>query len=87
LNNVARYGAIVPRNRKLLMTLENSSSKEQLNRLLRLQKRCARMILDGNFQDNSVMLFSKLGWLPIDDIIKARNLSLLHKICNGWSPK
>ena len=32
------------------------------------------MILDANFQDNSVMLFTKLGWLPIDDIIRTKKL-------------
>ena len=37
--------------------------KEQLNKLLRLQKRYARVILV------SAMLFTKLGWLPFDDII------------------
>ena len=32
------------------------------------------------------MLYSKLGWLPIDNIIRTRKLSLLHKICNGCGP-
>ena len=31
------------------------------------------------------MLF--LGWLPADDIIRTRKLSLLHKICNGCGPE
>ena len=58
-----------------------------MDRLLRLQKRCPRMILDANFGDNSVMLFTKLGWLPIDDIIRTRKQSLLHKIYNGRGPE
>ena len=58
-----------------------------MDRLLRLQKRCPRMILDANFGDNSVMLFTKLGWLPIDDIIRTRKLSLLHKIYNSRGPE
>ena len=58
-------------------------SKEQLNRLLRLRKRCARMILDAYFQDNSAMLYTKLGWLPIDNIIRTRKLSRLHKSVIG----
>ena len=33
------------------------------------------------------MLFTKLDWLLIDDIIRARKLSLLHKICNGCGPE
>ena len=45
------------------------------------------MILDANFQDNSGMLFTKLDWLLIDDIIRTRKLSLLHKICNGRGPE
>ena len=28
-----------------------------------------------------------LGWLLIDDIIRTRKLSLLHKICNGCGPE
>ena len=33
------------------------------------------------------MLFTQLNWLPIDDIIRARKLSLLHKIYNGHGPE
>jgi len=33
------------------------------------------------------MLFTKLGWLPTDNIICTRKLSLLHKICNGCAPE
>ena len=68
-------------------TVWGNCSKEQLDIFLRLQERCARMILDANFQDNSGMLFTKLDWLLIDDIIRARKLSLLHKICNGCGPE
>ena len=45
------------------------------------------MILDANFVENSAMLFTKLGWLPIDDIIRTRKLSLLHNIYNGRGPE
>ena len=68
-------------------TVWGNCSKEQLDRFLPLQKRCARMILDANFQDNSGILFTKLGWLLIEDIIRTRKLSLLHKICNGCGPE
>jgi len=33
-----------------------------------------------------VKLFTKLGWLPIDDIICSRKLYLLHKISYGHCP-
>ena len=76
------YNSLVKPILEYCCTVWGNCSKEQLNRLLRLQKRCARIILDANFQDNSVMLFTQLNWLPIDDIICARKLSLLHKISN-----
>ena len=56
---------------------------ENLLRLLRVQKHCARLMLDARFSDNSVERFSKLGWLPIDDIIRMRKVLLMHKIVNS----
>ena len=44
-------------------TVWGNCFKKQLDIFLRLQERCARMILDANFQDNSGILFTKLGWL------------------------
>ena len=54
-----------------------------LLRLLRVQKRCARIILDASYSDNSVELFSVLGWLSIDDVIRMRKLCVMYKIVNG----
>ena len=54
-----------------------------LSRLLRLQKRAARLILDNDFTQTSVSLFSKLKWIPIFDLIKLRKLVLLFTILNN----
>ena len=56
--------------------------------VLRLQKRCARLILDAYTHENSVInkLFNKLDWLAIDDIIRIRKLCMLHKINQGHCP-
>ena len=45
------------------------------------------IILDASFSDNSVELFSKLGWLPTDDVIRLRKLCLMHKIVNDCCPQ
>ena len=37
--------------------------------------------------DNSVVLFRKLGWLPIDDVIRMRKVCLMYKIVNGCCPQ
>ena len=59
---------------------------DNLQRVLRLQKRCARLILDADTHENSVKLFNKLDWLPIDDIIRIKKLCMLHKINQGHCP-
>ena len=64
-----------------------NTKNENLLRLLRVQKRCARLILDASFFDNSVEFFSKLGSLPIDGVIRIRKLCLMHKIDNGCCPQ
>ena len=80
------YNAIIKPILEYCCTVWGNCSKENLIRLLRIQKRCARLILDVKFSDNSVKLFTKLGWLPIDDIICSRKLYLLHKISYGHCP-
>lgn len=62
-------------------------SQENLNRLLKIQKRCARLIVDANISANSVTLFNNLGWLPIDDIINIKKLCVLYKISRGLCPE
>ena len=54
-----------------------------MSRLLRLQKRAARLLLNDDFFQPSVNLFSKLKWLPIFDLIKLRKLVLLFTILNN----
>ena len=54
-----------------------------LSRLLLLQKRAARLLLDADYSQPSVSLFSKLKWLPIFDLIKLRKLVLLFTILNN----
>ena len=61
-------------------TVWGNCSVENLLRLLQVQKRCARLILDATINDSSVELFDKLGWLPIDDIVRIRKLFMLHEV-------
>ena len=68
-------------------TVWGNCSVENLQRLLRVQKRCARLILDATINDSSIELFDKLGWLPIDDIVRVRKLFMLHKISQGHCPE
>ena len=44
-----------------------SCDKHTLIRVLKLQKRAARVILDANRQANSVKLFNKLNWISFSE--------------------
>ena len=57
----------------LLYTVHN------LKRVIRLQERYARLILDADTHENAVQHFNKLDWLPVDEIIRIRRPCMLHK--------
>jgi hypothetical protein len=60
-------------------------SKTLLLRILRLQKRAARIILDADFSTPSVLLFSQIRIIPIFDLVKFRKLLLLINILTNPS--
>ena len=64
----------------------DNAPNEQLLTILRVQKRCSRLILDARLLDNSAQMFQKLQWLPIDDIIRIKKLSMMFKIVNKKCP-
>lgn len=81
------YNALIRPLFEYCCTVWGNTKDDNLLRLLKVQKRCARLILDASFSDNSVELFSKLGWLPIDDVIRMRKLCLMYKIVKGCCPQ
>lgn len=80
------YNALIKPILEYCCTVWGNCTVGNLQRVLRLQKRCARLIFDADTHENSVKLFNKLHWLPIDDIIRIRKLYLLHKINQGHCP-
>ena len=51
-------------------TVWTSRSVDNLTKVLKLQKHAAHVILNADTRDNSVKLFSRLGWLPFYDEAK-----------------
>ena len=58
----------------------------QEDKLIRFQKRAARLILDKDFTTPSKSLFSELNWLTFPKRVKFQKAVLLYKIFNGLSP-
>ena len=66
----------------------SSTSKENLRRVFKLQKRAVRVIVDTKIQEErTVALFNKLNWLPFDDELKLNTCTMVSfKIMNGLAP-
>ena len=58
------YNAIIRPVLSYLSVIWSSWDKESLNRVLKLQKHAARVILYADRQASSVALFNKLHWIP-----------------------
>ena len=65
----------------------SSTSKENLPRVFKFQKRAARIILNTRIrEERTVTLFNKLNWLPFDDELKLNTCCMVFKIMNGQAP-
>ena len=63
------------------------TSVDNLNKVFRLQKRAARVILNADTRANSVNLFRELNWLPFFHEAKIDQCALLvYKRLNGVYP-
>ena len=80
------FNAIIKPVLEYCCTVWGNCTVDNLQGVLRLQKRCASLILDADTHENSVKLFNKLDWLPLDDIISIRKLCMLHKINQRHCP-
>ena len=61
----------------------SSCDKHSLNRVLKLQKRAARIILDADSQASSVKLFNKLKWIPFYEQAKIAKCCITCKRLQG----
>lgn len=59
---------------------------ESVSRVLRLQKRAARVISYADRTTPSVALFNKLGWIPFYDQHKIDEYIIMYKRINGRLP-
>ena len=63
-----------------------STSVYNLNKVFRLQKRAARVILKAYTRENSVDLLGELNWLPFFHEAKINQCALVYKRLNGVCP-
>ncbi len=64
-----------------------STSVANLTRLLKLQKRAARIILHADFLTPSQDMFKSLGWMTIADRHRYNKAVITFKAINGLTPQ
>ena len=64
-------------------TVWTSYNKEVLERILRMQKRAARIILEAQRTSRTVTLFSDLSWIPFYNEAHIKRCELAFKRING----
>ena len=67
-------------------TIWGHSSSEIQTRMLKLQKKAARYILDVDYSHPSRGLFKTLKWLPFLNRVQFNTAILMYKSVNGQSP-
>ena len=76
IRHVMSYGSLI----------WSSCNKEQLYRVLKLQKQAARVILYANRQVSSVPLFNKLSWILFNEQSRMDKCSIIYNHINGTLP-
>ena len=64
-----------------------STSSSNLERLLKLQKRAARIILKTDFRTPSVDIFQELGWLSVESRLTYNKAVLTYRVINNMTPE
>ena len=64
-----------------------STSSSNIERLLKLQKRAARIILKADFRTPSVDMFRDLGWQSIENRLMYNKAILTYKALNNQTPE
>lgn len=80
------YNAYILPSINYCLTIWGNAPKQDMDRLFKLQKRAARIILDANPDSFSKPLFEKLGWLTIYELVDLYKYILLYKIFSGMTP-
>ena len=81
------YNASIKSLFRYFCTIWSNCNKSHLDDLFKLQKRCARLILDSPYTTRSLENFQKLKWLSIDQLFLIDKICLLRKIIEGHVPE
>ena len=69
------------------LSIWGDAPSDSLSKLFRLQKRAARIVLNGNKDTPSIYMFNKLGWMCVYQRVIYQKYLIMYNIVNNICPK
>ena len=86
-SRIQLYYALIYPHLLYCSTVWGNANNDLITCLLKLQKRAARLILEQSTEVPSIVLFRKLNWIPIFNLIKMRKILLVfNTLKTSWPP-
>ena len=83
---IKMYNALVSPHLTYCSTIWNDGSNTILNKLSKLQRRSARVITGQSYDVRSTQILESLKWMPIEDILKKREIIMTFKALTNRLP-
>lgn len=81
------YYALVHSHLTYCPIILSCTSKSNINRIIKVQKKAIRVITHSRYNDHTAPLFAGLSILPFDKIIEQSKLLFMHSIEYNYAPK
>ena len=81
------YNALVWPHFNYCSTIWNDGCCSIIDKLFKLQKRAARVITGDTYDVRSTQTLDSLNWLPLEELLKQREIIMAFKILSGRSPR
>ena len=84
---IKMYNALVWPHFNYCSTIWNDGCCSIIDKLFKLQKRAARVITGDTYDVRSTQTLDSLNWLPLEELLKQREIIMAFKILSGRSPR
>ena len=84
---IKMYNALVWPHFNYCSTIWNDGCYSIIDKLFKLQKRAARVITGDTYDVRSMQTLDSLNWLPLEELLKQREVIMTFKILTGRSPQ
>ena len=84
---IKMYNTLVWPHFNYCSTIWNDGCYSIIDKLFKLQKRAARVITGNTYDVRSMQTLDGLNWLPLEELLKQREVIMTFKILTGRSPQ